>query len=281
MAATRREQVAKAAARLREAGIEAAGEEARRLARHAWSMSAADWLIRQDEAAQADDGFEALIARRARREPLSQLIGLQAFWTLELEVTGDVLTPRSDTETLVETALCDIKDKAAPLRILDIATGSGAILLALLDSLPNASGIGTDLSAPALAVAGRNAQRCGLAGRARFVRCEWADAVEGRFDILVCNPPYIASTVIDTLDPEVSAFEPRLALDGGPDGLHPYRRLLGEARALLRPGGQALFEIGFDQGEAVLQLARRAGLDRARIVKDLGGRDRVLVFSGA
>lgn len=232
------------------------------------------------ETAPAEEAatFEALIARRERREPLSQILGTVGFWTLDLKVTADVLTPRADTETIVEAALGAVPDRSAPVRVLDVATGSGAIVLALLSELPNASGVATDLSAAALAVARENAAMNGLSGRVSFVETSWADGVDGPFDLLVCNPPYIATGVIGTLEPEVRDHEPHLALDGGADGLGPYPHLFEEARRLLTPGGTAVFEIGYDQGEAATTLARNAGW-RAELMRDLAGRDRAVVIT--
>jgi release factor glutamine methyltransferase len=149
--------------------------------------------------------------------------------------------------------------------------------LALLSELPNSTGIATDISTAALAVARQNADRIGLAGRLELRETSWADGVEGAFDLVVANPPYIASAVINTLEPEVRDHEPRLALDGGADGLQPYPRLLREARRLLRPGAIAVFEIGYDQGSAALTLASAAGAQDACLRQDLAGRDRALV----
>ena len=270
-----------ATARLAAAGIEDARDEAKRLLRHALGLDAAGMLSRGDRGLSEDEAarFEALVARREAREPLSQIIGSVGFWTLDLIVTRDVLTPRPDTEAVVEAALASLPDRAAPWRILDIATGSGAIALALLSELPNANAIATDISAAALKVAKANAARNGLEGRIAFTRTSWADGVEGPFDLLVSNPPYIAPEVIETLEPEVRTFEPRLALDGGKDGLEPYPHLIAEARRLLAPGAGAFFEIGHDQGKAALALAQAAGVTAPRILADLAGRDRVLAFA--
>ncbi|MCC5995160.1 MAG: peptide chain release factor N(5)-glutamine methyltransferase [Oceanicaulis sp.] len=277
-----REVLRSGAARLRAAGLgdEAQGD-ARRLLEAAGGLAPSALMARLSEAADGASSarFEAMIARRAAREPLSHITGSAGFWTLDLIVTPDVLTPRPDTETVVEAALAAAPDRDAPLEILDIATGSGAIALALLSELPNARAAATDLSAPALAVARGNAAANGLADRIRFIETNWADGVAGPFDIIVSNPPYIASAVIGALEPEVRDHEPRLALDGGPDGLAPYPHLFAEARRLLKPGGTGVFEIGYDQGEAVLALARAAGARRAGLRQDLAGRDRAAVFS--
>lgn len=275
---TRARALRTAADRLQAAGVEDARSEARRLLAAAGKLSQARMITALNERQPADEAarFAALVDRRAAREPLSHILGNVGFWTLELEVTPDVLTPRPDTETLVEAALDAAPDRAAPLRILDIGTGSGAIVLALLSELPDATGLATDISPAALAVARRNAARNGLAGRIAFLETSWADGVDGPFDLVVSNPPYIASAVIETLEREVKDHEPRLALDGGPDGLGPYPHLLAEARRLLGAGGTAVFEIGYDQGQAVLGLARQAGARDVGLRQDLAGRDRVL-----
>ena len=215
---------------------------------------------------------------RIHRKPLSQVLGNQPFWTLELDVTGDVLTPRADTETLVEAVL-----KQAPgtiARVLDIGTGSGAILLALLSEKKAWRGVGVDVSELALEVAGRNARRCGLDDRAEFLQASWGRGLPARsFDILVSNPPYIRSSVMNTLDPEVRDYEPHLALDGGEDGLDAYRAILDEALVLVKPGGLLAFEIGFDQGEAVSTLLDGRGVSGITVLKDLAGHDRVVLGS--
>ncbi|XBQ17698.1 MAG: peptide chain release factor N(5)-glutamine methyltransferase [Oceanicaulis sp.] len=276
----RSDLIAEAARRLAAAGVEDARDDARRLLAHAGGLGQTALITQMHETAPAEEAatFEALIARRERREPLSQILGTVGFWTLDLKVTADVLTPRADTETIVEAALGAVPDRSAPVRVLDVATGSGAIVLALLSELPNASGVATDLSAAALAVARENAAMNGLSGRVSFVETSWADGVDGPFDLLVCNPPYIATGVIGTLEPEVRDHEPHLALDGGADGLGPYPHLFEEARRLLTPGGTAVFEIGYDQGEAATTLARNAGW-RAELMRDLAGRDRAVVIT--
>ncbi len=281
-ALTWRDALRTGAARLRGAGLgdEAEGD-ARRLLEAAGGLDGAGLMARLNAPISSGEAarFDALVARRATREPLSHIIGSVGFWTLDLRVTRDVLTPRADTETVVEAALAAVRDRNAPLAILDIATGSGAIALALLSELPNARAVATDLSAAALAVAQENAARNALSGRIRFIETSWADGVDGPFDLLVSNPPYIASAVIGTLEPEVKDFEPRLALDGGPDGLVPYPHLFAEARRLLKPGGTGVFEIGFDQGEAALAMAQASGARSADLRRDLGGRDRAVVFT--
>jgi release factor glutamine methyltransferase len=268
-----------AARRLGAAGIEDASAEARFLFTGVLGLSRSQVVAnpdrKLDEASLA--AVNTALARRVSRVPLSQILGATPFWTLELLVTPDVLSPRADTETIVEAALNNV-DTARPLRILDIATGSGAIALALLTEMRSAHAVATDISRAALDVAAINAGRTGLSERIELVCTSWADGIAGRFDLVVSNPPYIASSIIETLEPEVRDHEPRLALDGGPDGLAPYRHLFNEARRLLAPGGTGVFEIGYDQREAVLRLAREAGARDADCVKDLGGRSRAIVF---
>ncbi|WP_420433916.1 peptide chain release factor N(5)-glutamine methyltransferase [Hyphobacterium sp.] len=224
-------------------------------------------------------GLADLAARRLQREPLSHILGDKPFWTLDLKVTRDVLTPRADTETLVATVLDQIADRKSALQIADFGTGSGAILLALLSELPNATGLGIDISESALAVAAENANRNRLADRAAFRVGDWAAGVpDADLDVAVSNPPYIVSEIIDTLQPEVKDFEPRSALDGGKDGLDVYRILLPELHRVLKPGGLMAVEIGFDQADSVTALARAAGFPDAELARDLAGQPRI-VFS--
>lgn len=228
-------------------------------------------------AATDENHAREMVTRRARREPLSHILGDKPFWTLDLKVTPDVLTPRADTETLVETCLKQIGSRNAAYRIADFGTGSGAILLALLSELPNAVGLGIDISESALAIAKENAVRNGLADRAVFRTGNWAEGLEDEsLDIAVSNPPYIASGVLETLEPEVRDYEPRIALDGGEDGLDIYRLLLPELFRVLKPGGLMAVEIGYDQSEAVMALVRQAGFSDIKLAKDLGGQPRVV-----
>jgi release factor glutamine methyltransferase len=227
-----------------------------------------------DAQAQA---LEALLARREAREPVSHILGRKGFWTVELKVTPDVLTPRSDTETLVDALLKTLPAEAA-LRILDLGTGSGAILLALLAERPAWTGVGVDISLEALAVARENAALLQLQDRAALIHAPWAlGQPDAAFDAVACNPPYIKSGDIAGLDPEVSRHEPRLALDGGPDGLDAYRALAPQILRVLKPGALFALEIGHDQGPAVQALMQAAGAVSCRVVGDLGQRDRVVI----
>ena len=275
---TRSEHLRLASERLKASRIDEAADDARRLLLAASALSPARLLTEMTSEMPSDEAvrYEALIARREHREPLSHILGTQPFWTLELKVTRDVLTPRADTETLIEAALTTFPDRSAPLRILDIATGSGAIVLALLSEFPNASGLATDLSEAALDVARENAVLTGLSERVTFQHQSWAEGVDGPFDLVVSNPPYIAAAVIETLEPEVKRYEPRMALEGGETGFEPYPHLFDEAARLLAPDGLALFEIGYDQGQLALEAAASAGAKQSSLIKDLAGHDRVV-----
>lgn len=217
----------------------------------------------------------ALAERRRAGEPVSRILGNRPFWTLTLGLGADTLDPRPDTETVVEAALERLRDMTAPT-ILDLGTGSGAILLALLSELPGAEGIGVDLAPGAVAVAAANAARNGLAERARFVVGNWGESLTVRFDAIVANPPYIRSADVAGLDPEVREHDPLLALDGGADGLDAYRAIIGDLGRLLKPAGFAVFELGIGQHRAVATLAANAGFDSA-VRNDLAGIARALV----
>ena len=228
-----------------------------------------------DEARARLDEFVRL---RIARKPVAYILGRQGFWTLDLAVTPDVLIPRPDTEAVVHAALPLIKDVTAP-RILDLGVGSGAILLALLSERSDAHGVGVDRSAAAIAVARANAATHGLGDRATFREGDWGAGLDDAFDLVVSNPPYIETATIAGLQPEVSAHEPHLALDGGADGLEAYRRLMPDVARLVRPGGGFAFEMGLGQGDAVQALARAHGLTVGGIKVDLTGRDRVVFGS--
>ena len=273
------------AAAFAQAGIESAATDARLLIADALHLDHAALVSRGDDAIAPDGiaAIEAVAARRLAREPVARILGLREFWSLPLAVTPAVLVPRPETETVVEYALDLVaaagrRDQA--LRVLDIGTGSGALLLALLTELPNASGVATDLSVAALAVARRNAQSLALSPRAAFVATRYADALVGRFDLIVSNPPYIARGDIAGLEPEVRCHDPRLALDGGPDGLDCYRAIAANAGCLLAPGGLMVLELGAGQAAAVAALLAAAGLAPCGPARpDLAGIPRALAAS--
>jgi len=220
--------------------------------------------------------LESYLTRREQREPVSQILGRKGFWKIMLTVNDQVLTPRPDTETVVEYVLRDFPPHAA-WSVLDLGVGSGAILLSILAERPAARGLGVDISEEALAVARDNAANLGLAGRCALLRSDWtAGLAEAGFDLVTANPPYIATHVIETLEPEVQRYEPRLALDGGPDGLDAYRILAPEILRVLKPGGRFAVEIGYDQKTAVEDLFRAAGAQDVLTLRDLADRDRVV-----
>src|SRR4051794_23031315 len=221
--------------------------------------------------------LENYLSRREHREPVSHILGRKGFWKIMLNVTPDVLTPRPDTETVVEYVLRDFPEHAA-WSILDLGVGSGAIVLSILAERPAAKGLGVDVSEEALAVARDNAANLGLASRLALLRGDWTEGLgEGTFDLVVSNPPYIATEVLATLEPEVRDHEPRVALEGGEDGLMHYRRLAPEILRVLKPGGRFAVEIGYDQKQAVEALFRDAGALGVATIRDLGDRDRVVV----
>ena len=225
---------------------------------------------------EQEDTLETYLTRREHREPVSHILGRKGFWKIMLRVNANVLTPRPDTETVVELVLRDFPEHAA-WSVLDLGVGSGAILLAILAERPAARGLGIDVSEEALAVARDNAASLGLAGRLALLRGDWTTGLgDGTFDLVVSNPPYIATEVIETLEPEVRVHEPRLALDGGEDGLDHYRTLAPEILRVLKPGGRFAVEIGYDQKEAVEALFREAGAQDVATFRDLSDHDRVV-----
>jgi release factor glutamine methyltransferase len=250
-----------------------AGREARLMLGAASGWSAARVAVARDEALEPDVGerLEAMLARRLAREPLALILGEWGFFGRSFAVTRDTLVPRPDTETLVELAL------AEPFGcVIDLGTGSGAIAVTLLAERGGASGVATDLSAGALAVAGGNAARHGVAGRLAFLRADWWQGVEGRFDLIVSNPPYVSAAEYDALAPEITRYEPRGALTPGGDGLSAYRAILAGVGAHLSPGGRVLVEIGAAQGAAVAALFEAAGLDAVAVHPDMAGKARVV-----
>ena len=220
--------------------------------------------------------LDSYLDRRLHREPVAHILGRKGFWKIMLSVTPGVLTPRPDTETILDVVLPAFPEKMA-FTMLDLGVGSGAILLAILAERPAAKGLGIDISEEALAVARENAANLGLAGRVALLRGDWtAGLATSTFDLVVANPPYIASAVIETLEPEVRDHEPRLALDGGPDGLDAYRLLAPEILRVLKPGGTFAVEIGFDQKISVEALFMAAGAQGVRTQLDIGNLDRVV-----
>jgi release factor glutamine methyltransferase len=273
---TRAEALRAAAARLAAAGVADPVRDARVLLRWAAGLDAAAFSAALGEAHGGDEAarFEAAVAARAQRQPVAQIVGRRAFWGRDFVVTPDVLDPRPETETLIAAALAG----PSPARILDLGVGSGCILLTLLAEWPQAAGVGVDASAAALAVAARNAAALGVADRTTLLHGDWFAPLEGRFDLIAANPPYLSDADMAALQPEL-AHEPRGALAGGRDGLGPYRIIAAGLPAHLAPGGRALLEIGATQGAPVSALLRAAGLRDVTVTADMDGRPRIV--SGA
>ena len=262
------------AGRLRASGVDSPRLEARLLLAHALGVDVADLVANPDRIVGVTD-YDALIGRRATHEPLAYLTGHREFWSLDFLVSPATLVPRPESETIVRAALA-----RRPGRVLDLGTGSGCLLLAVLNDRAGAWGIGVDRSREAVRVAARNAARFGLADRAAFLVGDWASAVAGRFDLVLSNPPYIRSGDIAGLMEDVAGFEPRAALDGGADGLDAYRAIIADLHRLLTPDGAAVLELGVGQAEPVSALARSFGF-AAHAEPDLAGIPRALVLCRA
>ena len=265
-----------ATAVLAEAGVDSARLDARLLLGEVLGRDAG-WLFNHgddslDEKSEA--AFAALIGRRRERQPMSLILGRREFWSLDFTVTRDTLAPRPDSETLIEAVLAELPDRTQPLSLLDLGTGTGCLILALLSELPKARGTAVDIDPATLAVATGNAERLGLSGRASFVRSNWFEKIDGRFDVILSNPPYIKSDDIAGLDPEVARFEPIGALDGGADGLDAYRFLISGADKYLTEEGLIAFEVGAGQAPDVAALLAKAGFASCSIHRDLAGIER-------
>ncbi|HJN03659.1 MAG TPA: peptide chain release factor N(5)-glutamine methyltransferase [Alphaproteobacteria bacterium] len=271
-----------AAAVLDRAGVEGAGRDAKLLLQAATGLDAGALLGEPGRrlTARQSGRYKNMVERRAAREPVSRILGRRGFWSLDLEISPATLDPRPDSECLVEAALAHLGGRAVRPRILDLGTGSGCLLLALLAEIPDASGLGTDKSAAALATARANARALGLADRARFVCADWSQGLSDRFDAVMVNPPYIASAEIAQLKPEVACHDPRLALDGGADGLDAYRRIAPHLWGLLAPGGAAFVEVGASQARAVVELLKSAGFEEIDGQHDLAGIERCIIATG-
>ena len=268
------EALAAATRRLMEAGVPDAARDARRLLSHAAGVDPGRLTLMLGEplADVAKEQFNALVERRAARQPVSQIVGSRAFYGREFAVTGDVLDPRPETEILIEAALTE------PFgHVLDLGVGSGCILLTLLAEMPDARGVGVDISPAAVEVARRNAHALELPGRAHILVSDWTASVEGVFDLIVSNPPYISREVHGELAPEVRDHEPALALTDGADGLMCYRAIFSSAGPFLTEDGRLIVEIGPDQAEDVQAIASVRGFETVAVVPDLDGRDRVVV----
>ena len=261
------------ARRLKDCGVREAELDARLLLEYVCKTDRNTLLAHPERAVSEEerDKFLALIARREKREPLQYITGEREFMGLNFETSPETLIPRQDTECLVEEAMKELHDG---MEILDLCCGTGCILLSLLNYSNDCKGFGVDINEQAVALARKNAENLGI--EARFAVSDLFEAVNGKYDLITSNPPYIPTQVIETLDPEVKSYEPMAALDGGEDGLTFYRIIIAEAKDYLKRGGMIFFEIGYDQGEAVSKLLTESGYKYVEVIKDLAGLDRVV-----
>lgn len=253
-------------------GVYEAGREARLVIEHLTGLSRTQQSVGGDDAFEGDVArFHAIIKARQDRQPLAQILGHAPFRDRLFRVTPDVLTPRADTEVLIDAALA-----VSPRRILDLGTGPGTIALTLLAELPGTKAVASDISQDALDIAAENSERLGLQFRVELTCSSWFDQISGQFDLIVSNPPYVDAATYATLAPEITRWEPKIALTPGGDGLDAYRILTRDAPAHLQPDGHLMVEIGHDQGATVVEMFRAAGFAGVRILRDLNGKDRVV-----
>lgn len=270
-------------AALKEAGVDSANLDARLLLARVLGVRR-EYLTMHSDSTLSDielSAYETMIERRVAREPMAQILGEREFWSLNFRVTSDTLTPRPDSETVIEAVLDYVPRRDARLMMADFGTGTGCLLLSLLSEFPNAHGLGVDVSEAALDVAQKNAQSLGLAERAHFYHANWGEGVMGRYDVIVSNPPYISEADMKTLAPEVVEFEPRGALVAGEDGLSAYRELMPHIKRLLAPHGVAVLEFGKDQHDDVMAIAKDHGLKALELQSDLAGIIRCVVLAHA
>ena len=273
------EALGEAATRLRAAGIDEPRREARLLLTRSAGLPT-ETVVLQPDTVLAELGlaaFRQTVERRCRREPVSRIFGQREFWSLDFRLGPATLDPRPDSETLIEAALAHLPDRAGVRRVLDLGTGTGCLLLAALSEFRDAFGIGIDRSPAAVATAWENANRLGFGDRVAFLVADWASAIDGRFDLVLSNPPYIPSATIATLAPEVRLHDPEAALDGGPDGLDAYRALAKNIRPIMALGGIAVIELGAGQAAAAASIFAAGGLEVLGCQCDLGGIERALV----
>lgn len=279
---TLQQSIAAALQRLDDAGVETPKRDAEVLLCHALACDRAYLIGHRDDALGEKPArvFDDLVTRREAREPVSQILGTREFWSLDFGVGRAVLSPRPESETLIEAVLDSVADRSKPMRLLDLGTGTGCLLLTLLHELKASTGIGVDASDDALAMARDNAQRLSLDDRALFQSGDWAKGLTESFDIVVSNPPYIETATLAALAPEVALWEPATALDGGADGLDGYRRIVMQVGSILTEQGIVVLEHGPDQADAIAALADQAGLSLIERRRDLEGRERCLILKG-
>ncbi len=268
--------------RLDQAGCDSPQLDVDLLLEEVSGLTPLDIMLQPDRPVSAKEqaGFQELFRRRAGREPMSQILGRKDFWSLTFAVNRHCLTPRPDSETLIEAALKTIPHKDKPLGILDLGTGSGCLILSLLSELPHSRGVAVDISDKALALARRNAENLGLQDRCEFIMSHWAEQlpVGEKFDIILCNPPYIAEGCAGSLAPEVGDYEPHMALFATNDGYGEYEKLAGTLPALMVSGGNAFLEVGHEQGQRVVEIFKKTPAKNIRIIQDLGRRDRCVAM---
>lgn len=266
-----RDYIKPAVERLTAAGIESARLDARLLLAASLDRPS-NSVFSHDEispSAEQESRFDDLIERRANREPVSRILGKREFWSLDFDLGPDTLDPRPDSETLVEAVLELYPDRDQEISVLDLGTGTGCLLLAILSEYPNAAGTGVDLNEGAIRLAEQNARSCGLETRARFFTSSWFENVSGKFDLIISNPPYIPASDIPGLEAEVRLFDPALALDGGADGLTAYRAILKDLPKHLETGGNFVFEHGAGQENDIIALLEAIGVTLVKLHKDL------------
>jgi release factor glutamine methyltransferase len=275
-----REALSEAADLLSASGIDQPRLDARLLLANALGKPGERFYGREDELLSADIHvkFNQLIERRAAREPVSRILGTRGFWNLELQINAASLDPRPDSETLIEAVLEHVAARDDPIRVLDLGTGTGCLLLSVLSEYPNATGLGVDISPQCTSLAARNAAANDLSARARFQTGDWTTGLHSIFDVIMCNPPYIPTSTIPTLAPEVAVHEPIRALDGGADGLDCYRLLSTELPRIMAKNSRIFMETGFDQRLTVATIMRSEGLEVVSERSDLSGHDRCLVI---
>ncbi|MGH7056072.1 MAG: peptide chain release factor N(5)-glutamine methyltransferase [Stellaceae bacterium] len=273
------ELLGEAAAALAQASFSEPRRRARRLLSEAIGLSPAELLARSEHplAARDVERSRVMLGRMAAGEPLSRILGRRAFWSLEFALSAATLDPRPESETLVEAVRCRVPGRGEGRRFLDLGTGTGCLLLALLAEFPRALGIGIDITEEAVVTARENARRLGFADRALFLAGDWARAVTGRFDAVVTNPPYVATASLADLPRAVARYDPQRALDGGADGVAAYRTFAADLPALLAPAGLFACEIGWGQASTVASILKGAGLTIEAIMRDLAGIERVVI----
>ncbi len=269
-----------AANRLRKAGVKTPLLDSRLLLQNVLGITYEQLLVSatRELSDEESQGFESYIMRRLKREPVAKILEEKEFWGLKFKTTQATLDPRPDTETLIESVLRNFKDKERPFKILDLGTGTGCIIISLLKEYPNATGLGVDKSLDALQVARENSEKNNTANRLDFVQSDWFSNVTDKYDIIVSNPPYIKNDSIQHLSEEVALFEPKLALEGGNEGLDAYKNIAEKIEGFLNPHAKAFFELGKWQEEPVAEIINKKGFQVAEVWEDLAGVPRVMVF---